>query len=353
MQKRIIRWRRPTAPKYVIHIGPTKTGSKYLQSILFYSRSALLEKGIAYPDAWWTKPDQIMHDPLLQMLRQERYDEVKEAFDRINSQGHRVVVLSCETIGDLEEAKLAALRDAIGNHPCEVVYYCRRWSDRIPSDWKQEIKMGRFPTFPEFFLSHLNHPFESAAVNYSLVWAKICRVFGRRSLRLISYNDLRDRQIDQFRHFAENFLDWNGEHGLDAGLIDCNVSPNLYDIEILRSLNWLDYQAVQRHRVNTRVKFLVPRSNWDTRVLESVMAANLATMSVSDDCEPFQQSWDAISAYAKCFVDADSRSEPFSRKNTEFSFVRSDFLLNDGALDELKALYRKFDELTFYHPAWS
>ena len=88
-------------PKYVIHVGPSKTGSKYLQSMLFYSRETLLADGINYPDNWWTQPHQITHDPLLRILRDKRYTEVEEAFRQLNSSGCRIVVLSCEAFADL------------------------------------------------------------------------------------------------------------------------------------------------------------------------------------------------------------------------------------------------------------
>ena len=49
-------------PKYVIHIGPRRTGSKYIQSQLFHSRQYLKEHGVLYPNIWWKRPDKIAHD---------------------------------------------------------------------------------------------------------------------------------------------------------------------------------------------------------------------------------------------------------------------------------------------------
>lgn len=88
-------------PKYVIHIGPTKTGSKYLQSKLYHSRPLLQKLGVSYPDIWWITPYQISHEPLLILLRQRRYAEVKESFRQINDTEARIVVLSCEAFDDL------------------------------------------------------------------------------------------------------------------------------------------------------------------------------------------------------------------------------------------------------------
>jgi hypothetical protein len=196
-------------PKYVIHIGPPKTGSKYLQSILFHARDMLRHDGIYYPAVWWTHTDQITHDPLFRMLREKRYAEVKDAFQRINSTDCRIVVLSCEAFEDLTPEQFAALHDAIGKHPIDIVYYCRRWCERIPSSWKQAVKTGLFPTFPEYFLASVRHARYSGEINYSLIWAAVEKQFGRKNLKLVSYNNLRESNIDLFRHFAATFLDWH------------------------------------------------------------------------------------------------------------------------------------------------
>jgi hypothetical protein len=336
-------------PRYVIHIGPPKTGSKYLQSILFHSRAALLRDGICYPDNWWTAPDQIMHEPLLHALRTPGAPNVAEPFRRINAAGHRVVVLSCEGFDDLNPDQIKLLRDAIGDHPVDIVYYCRRWSERIPSDWQQHIKMGQFPTLPEFYVPYLRSPTDTAAVNYSLVWDKYSRVFGRDSLRLVSYNNLKDHKVDMFRHFASTFLGWAHEPSFDKGLIQANISPNLYDTEILRVLNWIDYQAVRRFRLNMRVIFQELRPRWDTRALTEMMADDAAMLEIRDDAEPFRASWDAMATYADRLVSKEFGEEIFRRNTVGFRYIRSNYLLKDKAVGALKALYQAMQNADFHH----
>jgi len=221
-------------PTYVIHLGPSKTGSKYLQSLLFHSREMLLSNGIDYPDIWWTQPTQINHEPLWRMLREKRYVEVQEAFRRLNGSGNRIIVLSCEAFAELTPEQLAILRDAIGNNPVELVFYCRRWTERIPSDWKQSIQMGMYGTFPEFYVEYIRHALYSGSVNYSLIWAMLIKVFGRKSLKLVSYSNLRDQKVDLFRNFAATFLNWHGENTVRKDLIMDHISPNDFDTEILR-----------------------------------------------------------------------------------------------------------------------
>jgi hypothetical protein len=334
-----------------VHIGPTKTGSKFLQSILFHSRKSLLVQGICYPDNWWTAPDQIMHERLLHLLRGRCEANVKDSFKQLNAAGHRVVVLSCEGFDALEPDRLQLLRDAIGKNPIEIVYYCRRWSDRIPSDWKQEIKMGACPTLPQFYASYLRNPIDTDAVNYSRVWEKFSRIFGRKSLRLVSYSNLRDRGVDLYSHFVTTFLGLNGcDPSIEKDLIQSNISPDLCDTEILRALNWLDFRAVGRVRLNMRVKFLLLRQTWDTRALAEMMADEIRMLEIRDDSETFRRSWEGMCKYADRLVGKEFGSVFFDRRSTNVPYVSANYLLKDRAVRELYALYEKIARTELNHP---
>jgi hypothetical protein len=332
-------------PKYVIHLGPSKTGTKYLQSTLFLSRESLLADGINYPDNWWTLPNHMTHDPLWRLLREGRYAEVRDTFSQLNSGGSPIIVLSCEGFSDLTPEQFAALRDAIGNNPVELVYYCRRWTERIPSDWKQSVQMGMFATLPEFYAEYIRHAFYSGSVNYSLVWATVVSIFGRKSLKLVSYSNLRDQKIDLFRHFTSNFLHWDGEIAVRKDLVMDQTSPNIFDTEILRALNWIDYQNVGRHRWNMRLKFNTMRSEIDTRILDVLMADDLGTIELSDGAEAFRLSWREMNRYADCLVPKSFfRKRVFELRAASIKYVRGNYLLKAAATNELWSLYKRLDE---------
>jgi hypothetical protein len=329
-------------PKYVIHLGPSKTGTKYLQSTLFLSRELLLADGINYPGNWWTLPNHMTHGPLLRLLQEGRYAEVKDTFSTLNSSGCRIVVLSCEGFADLTPEQLEALRDAIGKNPVELVYYCRRWTERIPSDWKQSVQMGMFATLPEYYVRYTRHAFYSGSVNYSLIWARIAAIFGRKSLKLVSYSNLRDQKIDLFRHFASNFLQWNGEITERKDLIMDQASPNMFDTETVRALNWIYYQSVGRHRWNMRIKFTMMRSEINTSVLDKLMAEDVGTIELSDGAEVFRSSWKEMNQYADCLVPRTFfRKRPFELRAASIQYVRGNYLLNDRAISELRTLYNR------------
>jgi hypothetical protein len=341
-------------PKYIIHVGPSKTGSKYLQSSLFLCRESLLADAINYADNWWNQPSHITHDPLWRILREGRYAEVKDTFRQLNSSEYRIIVLSCEAFAALTPEQFEVLRDAIGDNPVELVYYCRRWTERIPSDWKQSVQMGMFGTFPEFYVDYIRNAFYSGSVNYSLIWSVIVSIFGRKSLKLVSYSNLRDQKIDLFRHFAANFLQWSGEVTVNRNLIMDQASPNIFDVEILRALNWIDFQSVGRHRWNMRIKFGMMRSEIDTRMLDELMADDVGTVELSDGAEAFRLSWQEMNKFADCLVPRSLfRRRPFELRAASIQYVRGNYLLKDRAIRELWSLYKRLDSTPIAAPGLS
>lgn len=338
-------------PKYVIHVGPPKTASKYLQSHLFHMRSMLAEAGICYPDYWWTRPDQIFHLPLLDELRKPN-PQVAEPLAKLNTSVYRIVVLSCEGFDDLGLDQLNVLREAIGERPVEVVYYCRRWSDRIPSTWRSNVEMGHFLNLPEFY-ARFRNPANSPEVNYSRAWDKWGQVFGRESLRLVSYSNLVEHKVDPAEHFFRMFLGWEGEMQVPGGRVQSNVSPDLFDTEILRVLNYLDHQATGRRRLNMRLKFRRRREQVDTKALTDLMAEHISDLEIQDGGELFRQSYEAMSTYADCLVSQELGQEIFKKTVARIRYIRPNYLMHDGAAERLKAIYRQVEEMPFQHPEMS
>jgi hypothetical protein len=332
-------------PKFVIHIGPSKTGTKSLQRMLFQCRDLLRAHSVDYTDAWWTQPGQFLHDPLLFQLREKRYADVFETFRRVNPTGCRIVVLSCEEFATLALEQLEVLRDAIGRHPVEIVYYCRRWSERIPSEWKQSVKQGDYSTLPEFYLGSTRHAVHSQSINYSLVWANFCKIFGRSSLKLVSYSNLQDQGIDLFRHFSATFLDWPAEEVSRNRQILEHESPTAVDTELLRALNWIDRQTAPRHNGILYFKFLMQRAALDTRLVEELMIEHMGQVEISDGAEELRLSWQHIHEFADCLVPRTwTRKRLFEMRKLPVQYVRCDYLLKKGARRELHRLHQRLAE---------
>jgi hypothetical protein len=328
-------------PKYIVHVGPPKTGSKFLQSQLFHARGELLEHGICYPGLWWRHEDEVMHEPLRECIRRGEVAGLRAQFAALNEAGHRIVVLSCEGFDNLNERELTLLRQAIGDNPIDIVYYCRRWSELIPSVWRMRIMMGRYPTFPEHFAAYFADPTGMGGLNWSLVWRRFESVFGRQSLRLVPFSHLRRAKVDLFAHFCATFLDLDRPPVVDQGLIQRNISPDPEEIEILRALNYLHYVETGRLEVLMRVKFLALRRRLDLKPLADLMVGEYEQCRIRDDADAWKASWAAMSAYEDRLVGTEYGRHLFDLKptNAPVTYVRANYLLKPKALDLLSHLF--------------
>ncbi len=193
-------------PRYLIHIGPFKTGATYLQYAFTQMRPELAARGIVYPEVWGGPHG---HHALAAALVNDDDASLREAFGRLNHSGPEVVLLSSEEFAKLGDASVRRLRGFIGSGPVTVVFYCRRWSELIPSLWREAIEHGSLMTFPEFALAYLSDPVAAEELNFAHVLSRYTSVFGERALKLVSYNGVLEAQMDLLTHFCQHFLGWS------------------------------------------------------------------------------------------------------------------------------------------------
>ena len=193
-------------PRYVIHIGPHKTGTTYLQNAFTLLRPRLSARGILYPEQWGGEAG---HHDLAERLGAGEKTSLQTAFDQLNRSGADVILLSSETFSHLNDAEAGLLHDLLTGEPAIVVFYCRRWSELIPSNWGQDVRQGSQLTFPAYAFSHLADPWASAVVNFDQVLTRYAGIFGIGSLRLVSYNGVLEAGGDLLDHFCRNFLAWH------------------------------------------------------------------------------------------------------------------------------------------------
>src|SRR5262244_3861909 len=97
-------------PDYVIHIGPHKTGSSYLQWSFLKYRTELLARGICYPDNWGTTN---AHFGLVCRLRAGDVVQLRADFDRLSQSGHETILLSAEDLSGLNTQEIERLKDLL------------------------------------------------------------------------------------------------------------------------------------------------------------------------------------------------------------------------------------------------
>lgn len=108
-------------PRYVIHVGPHKTGTTYLQHAFTKLRSRFAARGIEYPGEWGGIHG---HHQLANALGTDA--SLRTAFDRLNRSGAETILLSSESFAYSTDADVEALHDLLAGEPAIVVFYCRR-----------------------------------------------------------------------------------------------------------------------------------------------------------------------------------------------------------------------------------
>ncbi len=320
-------------PTYVIHIGPPKAGSKNLQSSLHSIRSQLAAQGIYYPTEWGS----IHHAGFLAELQTIPNLRLEAVFQALNRSGHKTVVLSCEGLYRLAPEQLVYLRQLLDGAPVRIVYYWRRWSEWLPSQWQEVVKSGQFETFPQMYVRFTRTPMNSPLINPALTWNKFANVFDRHSLVLISFDNLVDRRLDPFRHFMETVLQCRMPAEPENVLLNTSISK--FDIEILRAMNYIHYRTVGKISEETRNLFLRHHDAIDLRALITYLESDVASIPLDDRAAVFAPVMDAMMLFRDQFLNPAQQGDFFTRKVRRFDYVQQNYLLDGSAVRALRDIY--------------
>lgn len=144
-------------PVVYLHIGAPKTGTTYLQDVLWRNRHALAEAGLLYPGR---RADEHFHAALdLRQVRFLGYDnpQTPGAWERVAAEARSwrgsTVVISHEMLAWATEKQ--ARRAVASLHPATVhiVYTARDVARQIPAVWQEAVKNRRVVPFRRFLRS--------------------------------------------------------------------------------------------------------------------------------------------------------------------------------------------------------
>ena len=130
-----------------LHVGAPKTGTTYLQDVLWANRAALARQGVLYPGHRASAHFLAAQDLRGQYFRGHRRPEVTGAWDRLARAAREwsgpAVVISHEILAgcDPEEAERAV--ETLRPHEVHVVYTARDLARQIPAMWQESVKNGR------------------------------------------------------------------------------------------------------------------------------------------------------------------------------------------------------------------
>ncbi len=137
--------------RVVLHVGAMKSGTSYLQRLLFANQSLLSERGVAVPGRAW--PDQVRG--VSEILERKRVVSAppegawQQLVDDLAA-ADGVGVISMEYLGPAAPRKIEAVVSSFPAGTVEVVVTARDLGRSIPAMWQETLKNGRFQPFDEY-----------------------------------------------------------------------------------------------------------------------------------------------------------------------------------------------------------
>ena len=146
----------PATARATVHVGAPKTGTTYLQAVLWRNRAALADAGVSYP---LERPNE--HFAAALDLRDMpwggRVDGAwRGSWDRIAARlraARGSVVLSNELLGGAtpqQAARVVADLAGPGEREVHVVFTARDLARQLASDWQEHVKHRHTVTFERF-----------------------------------------------------------------------------------------------------------------------------------------------------------------------------------------------------------
>ena len=141
--------------RVLLHVGAPKTGTSFVQDILFTHRATLRERGILYPadrhDAHFLAALDLMELPWGGLER-----EAGGAWDRLVAEVREwtgTAIISHEILGTASRVHVARALESLGAHDdteIHIVYSARDLVRQIPAEWQENVKHRRTKQYGQF-----------------------------------------------------------------------------------------------------------------------------------------------------------------------------------------------------------
>lgn len=195
--------------RLVLHMGPHKTATSYLQYNFFHNRAQLLRRGWLYPvtgERVRTAHHDISDQRKWILDEDNRMaDELRAIGDKARARGANVL-LSSEGFENWKPRTLSRLQSLVGATELHVVYTLRDPLDLFYAKWAQRVKSGFEDSLPDYHDKHFADPIASTALNPMLQLAPIFR-HTDATATILHYDQIVAHDRDIFRVFLERVLD--------------------------------------------------------------------------------------------------------------------------------------------------
>jgi hypothetical protein len=137
-----------------LHVGAPKTGTTFLQNVLWQNRAELARAGVSYP---LDRPDE--HFAATMDLREMAWGQHRDprwqgAWERLAGRARAArgptVVISSELLGGATAEQAARAVASVGPAEVHVIFTARDLARQLPSDWQEHLKHRHQITFSRF-----------------------------------------------------------------------------------------------------------------------------------------------------------------------------------------------------------
>ncbi len=145
----------------IVHVGAPKTGTSFVQDLLFNTRDELARRGILYPAARFDAHFLAALD-LMQLTWGGLEREAVGAWDRLAAEVRAwsgTAIVSHEILATASRAHVARALESLstGDTQIHVALSARDLVRQIPAEWQENVKHRRTTTYAEF-LADLQDP---------------------------------------------------------------------------------------------------------------------------------------------------------------------------------------------------
>jgi hypothetical protein len=155
-----------------LHVGAAKTGTTYIQDVLWNNRATLRQAGVLYPGLSSDAHFHAAMDFQGSHFQEHFHHAVPGAWDRLLGEARNwpgTVVLSHELFSMVDENAARAALNALSWAEVHIVLTARDLARQIPAVWQEDVKNRQVLTFDQF-ARQLSAPNGAAHYLAELFW---------------------------------------------------------------------------------------------------------------------------------------------------------------------------------------
>lgn len=192
----------------VLHVGPHKTATTWLQYNFHHNIKALEQAGWYYPQTGVRvrvahhdlsdNPDEVLDE------KSAKSRELKQIAAKAKEKDLNIL-LSSEGFRHWEPKHLKKLQEIVAPQKLHIVYCARDPISMLYSFWVQQVRTGTRASFPDFSQKHIERASSSSILN-PMSEIKVLRDLEDAELSILLYDEIRRQERDIFDVFVSDIL---------------------------------------------------------------------------------------------------------------------------------------------------